>query len=146
MGEKPSGLFLSLLAGVGTAVLSPFEVNGMPIALLAIPFAVLAGKWHGIENGIVVGVAGSVIAGVLTQSIGNEGIISMIIGSSLAVWGNEFVGKIKDSEVFIRGGFIVLGVLVMEIVSDILMGESLFLRSESFFGSEPVPALRIGFA
>ena len=69
MAEKPSLLMLSVLAGVGTALLSPLSVNGLPIVVLVIPFAIIASILYNAESGIVVGVAVSALSALLVSSL-----------------------------------------------------------------------------
>ena len=69
MDTKPSPLFLIILAGLGTALLSPINANGTPIFVLAIPFAILATILYTKEDGIMVGVGASAAGALLLQSM-----------------------------------------------------------------------------
>ena len=68
MDTKPSPLFLIILAGLGTALLSPINANGT-IFVLAIPFAILATILYTKEDGIMVGVGASAAGALLLQSM-----------------------------------------------------------------------------
>lgn len=144
MATKPSTLYLIILAGIGSALLSPFVVNGMPIAILAIPFALLASHLYGINEGIVVGIVSSVLAGVLIADVGNWNIVIYALASGVTVFALETIyPKQKNTLYFLL--FAGIGALLVEVLHDIYVGDSLLLRSEHFLGTNPAAGIRLVF-
>ena len=142
MSETPTPLFLAILAGVGTALLSPLEVNGTPFIVLIIPAALLAAHHYGSEAGMTVGIGGSVLAGLLTHPIDAWMTISYGLAAGLAVlvyeeWGS----KSKDTPKLAAAALI--GALVFELAFDLQTGTNRLFREENFLGTNPLSGLRI---
>ncbi|MEK6970418.1 MAG: hypothetical protein AABW68_01840 [archaeon] len=144
MNEKPTPLFLIIAAGVGTAILSPFVVEGAPFLTLIIPFALLAARYHGTDTGVLVGVAGSALAGLLTNSLDGWNVIGYALASGIAVlfyaWVNE---RWKGIQSLVAAALI--GAWIVEIAYGIQMGGNRVLQEEWFLGTTPLSGLRILF-
>lgn len=142
MSEAPTPLFLVILAGVGTALLSPLSANGTPFIVLVIPLALLAAYHFGSEAGILVGVAGSALAGLLTFPIDAWTTISYTLtaGISILVY-EEWGSKTKDVPKLVVAALV--GALLFELAFDLQTGTNRLLREENFLGTNPLSGLRI---
>lgn len=144
MADKPSTLYLVVLAGIGSALLSPLTVQGMPIAILVIPFALLASYLYSAQDGMVVGIASSVLAGVLIADAGNWDIVIYALAAGLTVFAlDTFYPKQKNTPYFLL--FAGVGALLVEVLHDVYTGDSLLLRSEHFLGTNPAAGIRMVF-
>jgi hypothetical protein len=142
MSDIPTPLFLVILAGVGTALLSPLNVNGIPFVVLAIPLALLAAYHHGSEAGILVGVAGSALAGLLTFPIDAWMTISYSLASGIAVMMYEEWGS-KQKDIPKLAAAALIGAVVFELAFDLQTGTNRLFREENFLGSASISGLRI---
>lgn len=142
MAETPTPLFLALVAGLGTALLSPLLVSGEPVFVLIIPFALLAAYLYNTEAGVTVGVGSSAVAGILTFSIMQWEIIAYAVAASVAVIAWEHVtGKEKNMTYLLI--FAALGTILFELLYDAQAGQNILLRSEHFIGTSPGAGIRI---
>jgi hypothetical protein len=142
MSEAPTPLFLAVLAGVGTALLSPLNVDGTPFLVLVIPIALLAAYHHGSESGVGVGIGGSILAGLLTYPIDGWMTLSYALASGIAVIIYENWGmKEKDISKIWIAAFV--GAIVFELAFDLQSGANRLFREEHFLGSSPLSGLRV---
>lgn len=142
MSEKPSPLFLIVLAGVGTGLLSPINVNGVPILVLAIPFAILASILYNAETGIVVGVSASVLSGVLVHSIQFWNVVSyaLVAAITILIYDAVYPKQKNDISTIL---FAVLGTLIYEFMNELYSRETILFRPELFSGTHPVLGIQI---
>lgn len=142
MDAKPSTLFLIAIAGVGTALLSPLNVNGTPVIVLAIPFAIAASILYNAEKGIVVGVGASALGGALTSGIDFWGTISFALAAVITVLAYDAIYPKQKNE-WSALLFAVLGTLVYEFIRELSTRENILFRPELFLGTTPVLGLQI---
>ena len=142
MSETPTPLFLVILAGVGTALLSPLSVNGTPFIVLVIPLALLAAYHFGSEAGILVGVSSSVLAGLLTFPIDAWMALSYALAAGISVLVYEEWGS-KQKDIPKLAIAAVVGAVVFELAFDLQTGTNRLFREENFLGTNPLSGLRI---
>ncbi|MFH0970261.1 MAG: hypothetical protein V1776_02255 [Candidatus Diapherotrites archaeon] len=139
--EKPSPLFLSIVAGIGTALLSPIAVSGEPVVVLIIPIALVAAYLHTANDGILVAVGGSLLAGLTTYSIMNWEIISYALAAGISVIGmTSLFSKTSGKHVLIFG---IVGTILFQLLFDLQAGQNILLRPEEFLGTYPGAGIRI---
>lgn len=142
MSEKPTLLFLTILAGVGTGLLSPLNVNGTPVLVLVIPFAIIASILYHAEAGIVVGISASVLSGILVNGIEFWGIVSYALASAVTVLAFDAVYPKQKTELA-AVLFAALGVLIYEFLNELYLRETILFRPEIFSGTNPVLGIQI---
>lgn len=140
--DKPSPLFLIVLGGLGTALLSPLNVNGIPIFLLAVPIAILATILHNAEAGIVVGVGTSVLSGILVNSIELWNMIGMGLAAAVVVLAYDAIYPKQKTDLSAIL-FAVLGALLVQLASELSTRENILFRTELFLGTHPALGLQI---
>ena len=118
MAEKPSLLMLSVLAGVGTALLSPLSVNGLPIVVLVIPFAIIASILYNAESGIVVGVAVSALSALLVSSLNEWDFISYAMAAAVTVLAYDAVYPKQKNDIS-AVLFVVMGTLIHQFLREL---------------------------
>ncbi len=142
MDTKPSPLFLIILAGLGTALLSPINANGTPIFVLAIPFAILATILYTKEDGIMVGVGASAAGALLLQSMEFWDMISYALAAGIIVLVYDAIYPKKKEDISAIL-FAVLGVLVYEFIRELSTRQTILFRPELFLGTNPALGLQI---
>lgn len=142
MDAKPSPLFLIVLSAVGTALLSPLSVDGIPVVVLVIPFAVLATILYNAETGIVVGVGASVLSGVLIHSIDLWNIVSYALAATITILAYDAIYPKQKTDISAIL-FVALGTLVYEFANELSTRETILFRPELFAGTHPVVGLQI---
>lgn len=142
MAEKPSLLLLSVLAGLGTALLSPLNVNGIPIAVLVIPFAVIASILYNAESGIIVGVAASALSALLVGSLNEWDFISYAMAAAVTVLAYDAIYPKQKNDIS-AVLFVVLGTLIHHFLRELSGRETILFRPEIFTGTTPELGLQI---
>ena len=142
MSEKPSPLFLIVLAGIGTGLLSPLNVNGIPVLVLVIPFAIIATRLHNAEAGIVVGVGASVLSGVLVHTIEFWNMVSYALAAAITILIYDAIYPKQKNDVSSLL-FAALGVLVYEFMNELYLRETILFRPEIFSGTHPVLGIQL---
>ncbi len=142
MDAKPSPLFLVVLGGLGTALLSPINVGGIPIFFLAVPMAILATILHNAEAGIVVGVGTSVVSGILVNSIELWDMVGMGLAAAVVVLAYDAIYPKQKTDLSAIL-FAVLGALLLELTNELTTRESILFRPELFLGTHPALGLQI---
>ena len=142
MAEKPSLLMLSVLAGVGTALLSPLSVNGLPIVVLVIPFAIIASILYNAESGIVVGVAVSALSALLVSSLNEWDFISYAMAAAVTVLAYDAVYPKQKNDIS-AVLFVVMGTLIHQFLRELSARENIVFRPELFTGTSPELGLQI---
>lgn len=142
MAEKPSLLMLSVLAGVGTALLSPLSVNGLPMVVLVIPFAIIASILYNAESGIVVGVAVSALSALLVSSLNEWDFISYAMAAAVTVLAYDAVYPKQKNDIS-AVLFVVMGTLIHQFLRELSTRENIVFRPELFTGTSPELGLQI---
>lgn len=142
MAEKPSLLLLSVLAGVGTALLSPLSVNGFPIVVLVIPFAIIASILYNAESGIVAGVAVSALSALLVGSLNEWDFISYAMAAAVTVLAYDAIYPKQKNDIS-AVLFVVLGTLIHQFLRELSARENILFRPELFTGTSPELGLQI---
>lgn len=142
MAEKPSLLMLSVLAGVGTALLSPLSVNGIPIVVLVIPFAIITSILYNAESGIVVGVAVSALSALLVGSLNEWDFISYAMAAAVTVLAYDAIYPKQKTDIS-AVLFVVMGTLIHQFLRELSMRETILFRPEIFTGTSPELGLQI---
>ncbi len=142
MDTKPSPLFLVVLAGLGTALLSPLNANGTPIFVLVIPFAIVATALYHTEIGIVVGAGSSILSGVLVHSLEFWNMVSYALAAAVIILAYDAIFTKKKNEISALL-FAVLGTLVYEFINELSTRQTTLFRPEIFLGTNPVLGLQI---
>lgn len=140
--DKPAPLFLIVLGGLGTALLSPVNVGGIPLFYLAVPLAILATMLHNAEAGIVVGVGTSIVSGILVNSIELWDMLGIGLAAAVVVLAYDAVYPKQKTDLSAIL-FAVLGALLVEFSSELTTRENILFRPELFLGTHPALGLQI---
>lgn len=142
MNQPPPAILLSILAGIGTAVASPFTVNESILFIPIIPLSILAAYWYKIEDGFVVASIGSIIAMILIPSIGWQTATIYLLASGIGIWlTSSYTSKEYDWAFLIL--WTIIGVLLLELFLDLFQGTSTLLHSDFFLGRNADSGIRI---
>ncbi len=136
VSEKPSPLFLVTLATIGTALFSPLTLEGIPMVVLIIPFALLATLLHNAEKGMTVGIGTSIACGIFIQAFDIWSVVGYALASTIAVLAYESIYPTKKDELNALI-FLALGTLLVELFIELARGDAIFFRSEYFLGTTP---------
>jgi uncharacterized membrane protein YgdD (TMEM256/DUF423 family) len=142
MENKPTPLFLVLIAGIGTALLSPITVNGEPIIVFIIPLALVAAYWYKADEGVIVAAGGALLAGIALFTIQEWTLLTYALAAAVAVLAFDSVAG-KNKSIAKLTLFVILGTLLFELLNDTHAGQSLLFREENFLGSNPASGIRM---
>jgi hypothetical protein len=142
MSEKPTPLFLIVLAGIGTGLLSPLNVNGTPILVLVIPFTILAIVLYNAETAIQVGIGASILSGLFVHALGLWDTVAYALASTTTILAYDAIYPKQKNELN-AALFAVLGVLLYEFFSELYTKENILFRPELFLGTNPVLGVQI---
>lgn len=142
MSEKPTPLFLIVLAGIGTGLLSPLNVNGTPVLVLVIPFAILTTLLYNAETGIQVGVGASILSGLLVHALGLWNVVAYALAATTTILAYDAIYPKQKNELN-AALFAVLGVLLYEFFRELYLRENMLFRPELFLGTNPTLGVQI---
>lgn len=140
MSGKPSPLFLTVIGGLGTALLSPLQVSGQPVVVLAIPLAIAGALWFGAEAGFLIALAVSVLSGILIHSIDGWTSILYALAAGIGVSILGFFPKPTFVQTLLA---LIVASIAFELLLDVYVGQNLFLRQENILGTSPFAGIRV---
>jgi hypothetical protein len=131
-----------VLAGIGTAVLSPFTIGGELLLVLIIPISILGTYWHSAEDGFIISLTGTLIATVLLPNMGWQTAVVYLLATGIAVWlADSYMSKEYEWAFLIL--WITVGTLLLELFLDLFQGVSVPLHSDYFLGSSADSGIRV---
>ncbi|MBM3282166.1 MAG: hypothetical protein FJY86_02390 [Candidatus Diapherotrites archaeon] len=142
MSEKPTPLFLIVLAGIGTGLLSPLNVNGTPVLVLVVPFAILTALLYNAETAIQVGIGASILSGIFVHALGLWSIVAYALAATTTILAYDAIYPKQKNELN-ASLFAVLGVLLYEFFHELYTRENMLFRPEIFMGTNPVLGIQI---